>query len=350
MTPTRFAAVIIFAALVFLGSRIFPNINLFRDLPEIFYGECEILRGPLGPEDITIDHDLERAYIGGDDRRPYIRDGSFDFAQPGTIWSLDLKNPDSQAVLMQHDLEGPFHPHGIDLLHQTNELYVVNHTSIYEHEIDVFEIVSATELKLLRRIQFPQMHAPNDIAVLAQNRFFVTNDHANPRGTLLEKLEVYSTYPGASVAYFDGENGSIVIDGLRVANGIAISESGKELYVAESTRSTVTRYVREDTNTPWRKDERINLNSAVDNLEWTQEGTLLTGAHPKPIDFLAHTSEATNPSPSEVIEISVTQSPMQAKTILVDDGQKLSGSSAAARHNGTLLVGVVFEEQLTRCR
>ncbi|MDX1451345.1 MAG: SMP-30/gluconolactonase/LRE family protein [Oleiphilaceae bacterium] len=332
--------------------RVSLDAGVWRDLQWQAYGQCEQVEGPVGAEDITVHAASGIAYIGADDRRAYLIHGDQQATPNGGIWSLDLKQPNSAPILMSHDLEGVFHPHGISLLDTGSRLllYVVNHLSAEQHEIDVFEIVSPTQLVLQKRITYDALISPNDIYVVAEDRFYVTNDHANPRHTLMEKVEDYLGLPIASVSYYDGNSGSIVIDGLQYPNGIVVSPDGKWLLVGETTRRSLTRFERGASASEWRFKDRINIESGIDNLEWIDDRTLLTAAHPKIFDFMRHSHDPEALAPSEVIRIELSEQGMDAKTIMLDDGSLLSGSSVAALYQDQLLVGSVFEPHFLRCR
>lgn len=350
MTYIKVLAVAVLLGLIFILSRLLPNMYVWDDIAPVSYGQCEILPGPVGPEDISIDERHQRAFISADAKREYLKTGHPDNTLMGGIWLLSETQETEQAlpVLMSHDLVTPFHPHGIDLFE--NELYVVNHVAKFDHTIEVFEVVSDTQLKHRRTIRFPEMIAPNDVVVAGKDQFYVSNDHANPRGTVWEKIEVFLTLPWSTVVYFDGKQGHTVIEGLRMANGLALSEDQQTLYVAESTRSSLNRYKRGANATEWHKLDDININAAIDNLEWDGDNTLLTGAHSKPLDFLRHSVDPEYPSPSKIVAIDVSSDTMQIQTLLHDDGNLVSGSSAAARLADRLLVGVVFDEQLLSCQ
>lgn len=349
MSVSRLFMMITLLFVVVLGYRFVNSSGLLRTLEEVSYGNCEKIPGPIGPEDITIDPRNGIAFISADDRRQFLERGEFGSTPNGEIWTLDTRNPNAQAVKMSHNLDGPFHPHGIALYAPMNELYVVNHISGSQHEINVFRIESSNRLSLRTSISYPELISPNDIVVVGQDHFYVTNDHGNPRGSLMEKVEVYMTLPLSSVSYYDGSKGHIAIDGIRMANGIALSEDMQSLYVASSMGNSLLRYKRGATALDWTPDGSIFVASVVDNLEWTESGTLLTGAHPKPLEFLQHSRDPSSPSASEVIEFDVNSDPMTAKTLHLDFGENISGSSVAAMTGNTLLIGTVFDEQLTRC-
>lgn len=352
MPIKKIALVFTVVLVVALLARLAKDGGLLRSIEPLEWGECEAIHGVIGAEDISIDQMNNTAYIGADDRRSYLSTGDQSSVENGAIWTLDLTNPNSQPQKLSIDFDGVFHPHGISLLmgdKGVKEVYVVNHITPTEHEIDVFTLIAPNQLKLRRRITFPEMISPNDIVVVDQDRFFMTNDHGNPRHTIMEKVEDYLGLPLSNVVYFDGEKAQVVIDGLKMANGIQLDQQGQNLYVAESTGRRVTRYIRGKTQTEWFKQGSVAVRSSVDNLEWGGEHHLLTAAHPKAFDFLAHVKDSETLSPSEVIRIDVSGDKMTSETVYMNMGEALSGSSVATKSHKTLLIGTVFEPHFLRC-
>jgi len=335
------------------SSRLIHSSGLGITIDPVNLPHCQAIEGPVGAEDITIDAYNQIAYIGADDRRLYLVEGQ-PTQENGAIWMLDLSQPDSQAVKINTDITGVFHPHGITLRKGANgealELYVVNHIDASHHEIDIFEISKPGVLTLRRRVSYPEMISPNDLVVVAKDKFFVTNDHGYPHGSLMQKVEEYLGLPMSSVSYFDGEKGQFVIEGLKMANGIALSSDQKTLYVAETLARQVSRYTQLDSALAWQYQDSVGLEFGVDNLEWSDEGKLLTGGHPKVFDFLAHLNDRKNLAASEVASIDVSGKEMLAETIYRNAGEELSGSSVAAQLGATLLVGPVIDEHFLRCQ
>lgn len=333
--------------------RLVNNAGLGLEIEPMSLLQCEALTGPVGGEDITIDTYNKVAYIGADDRRSYLHDGEPE-QKDGAIWLLDLTQKNAPAVKLKTDITGAFHPHGITLRKDAKgealELYVVNHISASEHEIDIFDISSPGVLTLRRRVSYPEMVAPNDLVVVAKDQFFVTNDHGFAPTSIMQKLEDYLGLAMSSVTYFDGTHGHVVIEGLSMANGIELSADKQSLFVAESLGRSVSRYRKGVSWADWHYQDRVEFDFAVDNLEWSDQGKLLTAGHPKAFDFLAHVKDPLNKSASEVASIDVSGQTMNAETIYLNDGEALSAASVAVQLGETVLIGPVMDPHILRCQ
>ena len=353
MTNTKIALLIGIPLIAIMGFRTVRDTGMLLSLEPISAGQCERINGPIGAEDMSIDQVNKIAYIAADDRRAYLQHGNMENIENGKLWTLDLSDPNSKPQVLTLDIDGIFHPHGMALRSDEDgakELYVVNHLSTTQHEIDVFTIPVPGKLHFKRRITYPELISPNDLVVVAEDQFFVSNDHGNPRHTVWEVLEDYLGLPLSSVTYFDGQKGHLVIEGLRMANGVALSADQQSLYVAESMGRSIKRYSAGDSMLDWTLEDSLYVDSIVDNLEWDEQGRLLTGAHPKGFDFLAHSKDAKALSPSEIIRIDVRQKDMTHETLHLDMGEGISGSSVAAINGQTLLIGPVFEPHFMRCK
>jgi hypothetical protein len=355
------AILLIILVLVFLQlARITRDAGIFRSVDEpVDLAACEAVTGPVGAEDITVDPVAGMAYISADDRRDVFNNPALGAYPSGGIWRLDLNRPDSQPEKIDIDLIGDFHPHGIALRfapedsHDAGraiELYVVNHLSPEKHEVVVFNILDNGELKLRRRITYPEMISPNDLVVVDKDQFYVSNDHGSSLTTKMAMLEDYLGLPLSSVSYFDGVQGHIVIPGLRFANGLALSEDKKTLYVAETTAGRIARFKQGETRLDWVQEETLDVDLGVDNFEWDGQGNLLNAGHPKLFAFKAHQKDPQADSPSQVIRINVNTRPMSYETVYLNDGSALSGASGAAQWQNTMLIGSVFEPHFLRCR
>lgn len=355
MPKKTFFLITLLVVLTFQAWRIIEDSGYLIEIHPIDYGRCEQLHGPSGSEDINIDARHQVAFISSGNGRQVFksyRNGQTTAVENGDIWLLDLSLADSQPQPLRVDANGPFFPHGIDLIYLENglrELYVVNHPARDQHEILIFSVNRDHNLTLKKRIRYPELISPNDIKAISSNQFFVTNDHGSPQSSFMARVEEYLGLARSSVTYFDGESGSYLLKGIKSANGITLSSDQQTLYVAEALGRSIKRYSRGGSIREWRFVDKLSVDTAVDNLEWSDSGKLLAGAHPKLFDFLGHANNPANKSPSQVININVTTTPMTFNTLYLNDGTELSGSSVAAMLNGEMLVGSVFENHLLRC-
>lgn len=357
---------ILLVALILLAihvTQISKDAGVFRHVEvNQSFGECQQLDGLVGAEDITIDHAQKIAYISTDDRRSAFLDKQLVEYENGGIWTLDLTDPEAKPKQLSIKMKGAFHPHGIALRFdepkkgsegaaygKAIELYVVNHLDMQTHEINVFSILPDGNLKLRRSIPFPELISPNDIVVVGKDRFFVSNDHGNPRHTFMEVVEDYTGLALSSVVYFDGEQGHFVIEDLRYTNGLALTPDQKTLYVAETTANKVSKYMRGKDILTWYLTDSVYIPMAVDNLEWLGDQHLLVAGHPKIFEFTAHMKDENHSSPSQAFKIDISGEKMQAESIYYDNGDTISGTSVASMYENQLLLGSVFEPYALRC-
>lgn len=355
MSKKHVIILVVIGLIAFQGFRIFRDSGAFVEVQPVAYGTCKKMHGPPGSEDINIDPANQIAFISSGNGREVFasyRNGNQAAVPDGDIWLLDLSSKDSEPVRSQVKIDGYFRPHGIDLLTLANgdrELYIVNHPARDQHEVLIFMVSATNDLTLKRRIRYPELISPNDIEAIDSGRFFVTNDHGSPQSSFMARVEEYLGLSRSSVSYFDGKKGSLLLEGVKSANGITLSEDQQTLYVAEALGRSVKKYKRGDSIRDWQFVDMIAVNTAVDNLEWGENGKLLAGAHPRIFDLLGHIGDANEISPSHVISIDTGQSPMTSETIYMNDGSELSGSSVATTLNGEMLIGAILETHFLRC-
>jgi arylesterase/paraoxonase len=336
---------------------IFIAAGQLRPVEPHFDGDCTAVGGLVGAEDITFQPSGRLAYISSDDRRATIAGKP----RPGAIFGYYLDGPGPGRLVNLTPSPPPrFHPHGISLVAAPDEpdrLLVVNHpgASLYNerrgagpaHTVELFELQGG---RLVHRRTFSgaALVSPNDVAAVAADRFYVTNDHGSTtlRG---HKLEDYLRLRRSNVVYFDGQAFSVVARDLRFANGVALGRDGTSLFVAATTDSEVVHYHRLPDGR-LRLRRRIALDTGPDNIEVDAEGNLWIGAHPRLLTFLSHASDATRRAPSEVVKLVPDRSRgYRVEQVLMSRGEDLSASSVAARHGSRLLLGAVFDPRFLDC-
>ena len=104
-------------------------------------------------------------------------------APHGAIYLYDLADPRHGLRNLTPGESPEFAPHGVGLHVGADgraTLLVVNHER-GKNSIEVFRWDGAT-LKHEKTLADPLLVSPNDVHALDPERFFVTNDHANPPG------------------------------------------------------------------------------------------------------------------------------------------------------------------------
>jgi arylesterase/paraoxonase len=312
---------------------------------------CRTLTGVTGAEDIAIDRKSGLVFASATDRR----------AIPGKpsgidgIYVLALAHPEAGFAKLA-GAPKDFHPHGISLFRAADgslTLMAVNHISPTQHAVDIFEVKTgngATTLNEIGDIQSDKLLSPNDVAAVGKEQFYVTNDHGSrtPFGVTLEN---YLMLPRADVLYFDGSVFREVAAGLVFANGIALSNDGSRIYVAESTARRVQTFGRDLFSGKLTPENTFELPSGPDNIDVDDKGDLWIAAHPKMFALVAYMNDPSRPSPSEVYRLNVLGGiPQSAARVYADLGGQIGAASVGAVAQGHLFVGSIFDPKILDCR
>ena len=259
----------------------------FKSIKPHFDGECEEISEIVGAEDITMIGD-GFALISSDDRRSYLNGNNIQ----GNIFLYDVDQ--KKLINLTPSLDFEFHPHGIstlDLDDGTVQVAVVNHQSD-AHSIEIFSLQDQM-LTHLYTIKDKLLISPNDLVLVDDGVFYMTNDHIS-MNPLKQKFYDYLQISGSNVAFYDGNSFRIVARGLVYANGINISHDGSTIYVAQCVGRTLSIFSRDMKTNAIDEEQSIYLNSAIDNIELDHEGNLWIGSHPKALAFARHQKKEKN--------------------------------------------------------
>lgn len=318
----------------------------FKTIEPHFDGVCTSVYGLDGPEDITIMKN-GFALITSDHRWKAL---AGDPVQ-GNVFGYDLKNPEPELINLTPELDIEFHPHGISVFEDDSglvQVFVVNHT-LKGHAIEVFRY-EENQLFHQKTITDPLLISPNDLVVLDENHFYVTNDHGT-KSEWKKTIEDYLQLARSNVLFYDGKTFRVMAEKLKYANGINISRDGKQVYVAETTGKRVSVFNRESSSNKLTFQQSVFTNSGVDNIEMDNNGDLWIGAHPMLLAFTRHARHSKNLSPSQVVRIfKGSTGGFDWEEVYLDDGKPLSGCSAAAVYGNHLLIGAVFADHFLHCR
>jgi len=326
---------------------VIPASGANAELSTKLVDQCRRVDVAPGTEDVTIDPDLQLAFISAADRRQWYNEGGAQSVNPRNgIYAMALDGSDLRKV--SPDIEG-FLPHGISLWRGSdgaNRLFVISHPPSGEEAVEIFDVAPNGDLTHLESISFPAMFSPNDLVAVGPRRFYVTNDRRYETGPMA-MLEAYLALPLSSVAYYDGGEGRIIKGGIAYANGINQSVDGKTIYVAELLKRRIAVFDRNAKTGALKRVKNLKVNTAPDNIEVSRDGALWVAGHSKIFDFIEHAEDENAIAPSHVIRINPRNG--LASDVLISVNGEINGSSVGAVWANTLIVGAVFDGHVMVC-
>lgn len=245
-----------------------------------------------------------------------------------------------------------FRPHGISVWpnNHTGEhiVYVVNHPPGESDRIEKFHFIeSADSLHHVKTYTSSKLRFVYDVQALGEDSFYATNIIYEHKVRFFMLLELFSLMPWSSVVMYTQETGyQEVITGLTSATGIAMSGCGSFVYISLSLSSEIRVYARQTDNS-LTLQQSYPLYTHPDNvLLDPTTGDLFIGSHPVAYQYLKHLDKPKKfKAASQVLHLRTAGGNITSVTeLLYDDGDLLSGSSAAVIYNKKLLVGSTVEK------
>lgn len=335
---------IVLATIGWLLWNLIPASGVFAGLKPKLIDQCRKVDVFPGTEDVTIDPEINVAFISADDRRATFAGAPVQ----GGVYVMRLDGTD-RVMKASPDSFGEFHPHGISLWRGDDgrkRLFAINHTINDGDKVEVFDVGLGGALMHVDTITFPEMTSPNDIVGVGPRSFYVTNDKGFKEG-LMSTLEAYLALPFSSLAYFDGQDGKIAARGLTYANGINVTADGKTLYATEFLARKVSVFDRDPASGALTKKKSIRVNTGPDNVEIAADGALWIGGHSKVFDFLKHAEDPKAIAPSHIIRVNPETG--LKEDMLIDTTGAINGSSVGAVWDNLLIVGAVFDDHVMVC-
>ncbi len=330
---------------IFIGARhIIQSTGAFKTFTPHFAGTCQKIDGIIGAEDITIDKQ-GIAWISATDRRGILAGKKV----RGQIAIMDLNKKLPTLRDITPDSPSDFRPHGISLFTDQDGqryLFAVNHTSDGKHSIERFKITAAGKLEHNARFQSPALFSPNDIVAVGAAQFYATNDLGSDPDGFTRTLEIIFGLAWGSLAFFDGQQGKIIMDDLSFPNGINKSADGKTIYMAELSAHQVRVFDRDLATNALTLRDTIFADSAIDNLELDASGDLWTAGHPKFFESIEHFTEG-GIAPTQVLRISPRT--REVEEIYYNDGEAISAAATAAPYKNRFVIGPVLDPHILIC-
>ncbi|MBJ6766081.1 SMP-30/gluconolactonase/LRE family protein [Myxococcaceae bacterium JPH2] len=320
----------------------------FKHLSPHFAGHCVPVAGMPGGEDITFHPTTGEAYVSSDDRRAT----QAGHPVPGGIYRFDPTGA-SPPTLLTGTFSADFHPHGLSLYvapDGTQTLFVINHPSTGGAQVERFQVSAEGALVHTRTVRDPALVSPNDLVAVDAERFYVTNDHHFPPGSL-QVVEDYLQLARGNVVYFDGKGFHEALTGMAFANGINCSADGKTVYLAQSVAQSLSVYTRDVDTGALHLRHTLPLGTGADNIERDATGALWIAAHPKLLDFASYAADVTETrrAPTQVLRLTPSGDTFQVEEVYLDDGSHISAAATAAVSGKQLLLGPVFAKNLLSC-
>ncbi|CAG5130484.1 unnamed protein product [Candidula unifasciata] len=275
----------------------------------------------------------------------------------GNIFLYDFNQPDLGArklkLIPSKDFDPEtFHPHGISLLEdETNGehlLYVVSHPKHADDAVEKFRYSPKTnELIHLKSFTGDVLHITNDLTVLEEDKFYISNFlyFKNPYLSIAE--HVFSSFGFGSLVFFNGTAFSVVKQSMNSPNGLFLSKDKRILYNALPREQSVKAFeIKSDYSLT--EIQSVVIGTSPDNLHLSNSGdALYTGAHPVIPKIIQHLGDPRQPSPSSVLKLPLKDGkivPEEIVELFYDHGNLISGSSVAAVYNNKLLIGSVINK------
>jgi len=325
-----------------------PASGAFAELKPMLADQCRRVEISPGAEDVTIDPDTNLAFVSAGDRRDWFNATSAQTANPANGIYV-IEPGDHGNVRRVSAPMDDFLPHGISLWRGENgekRLFVVNHPPGGGEFVEIFDVGDGGALTHLESVTFDALISPNDVVGVGPRQFYATNDAFFQKG-ILATFERYVPMPITNVVYFDGTQGRVAAKGLTFANGVNQSADGKTVYVAELMKRRIAVFDRDMETNMLTRRKNIKVNTAPDNIEVANDGSLWVAGHSKIFDFLKHAKDPAEIAPSHVIRVN----PLNELTsnVLVSLDGEINASSVGAVWDNTLIVGGVFDAHVLVC-
>ncbi|WP_299980910.1 hypothetical protein [uncultured Pseudoteredinibacter sp.] len=310
------------------------------------YQSCELIKGPVGAEDIEVGLG-GYAYISADDRRAHLGNP----AAAGNVYRFQSAGEKHELQLMElPEALNSFHPHGISYFKEADKeyLFVINHrvpaAADGGHDIFLFRI-DGLRLITVKQLVVPDGYSPNDIAAISSEEFYFSSDRKALSGIAMY-VEVLLGLARSSIGHYYQGQWKVAVDGLAFANGIAYSPRYQQLWVSESRAGQLGKYYRSEKG-GLELLQKFSLGNSPDNISVLENGDLLVADHVNGVAQARNASDSTIASPSRIWKVKANG---KLDTPLLQlDGRAYSAASVAVSINNQLLLGSIYNDGLLLC-
>lgn len=330
--------VAVMVAWIGISFRQFETVEVAGDL------NCTQVRGVYGAADIEPVPDTPIAYMSSLDRRGE--------KERGSILRFDTDNPLDSASWRDRTGGKPvvFQPMGIDLFstilpdgRELQRLFVVN---VAGPSVLLYDITASGDLILREVFRDPRLTSPNDVVATGPRSFYVSNDTAAGRDSFRGKIDFLLGLKSGQVLHYDGNSWSDVLTGLAFPNGLALSQDGETLYLAEMRAKRLLTFARDPQTDSIREDGVVRLRLFPDNLSVEQDGTVTIGAIPQPLSFTAYGEGLREYSASTILQVTTEG---DVEMLFQDTGEEISAATVGVSLGNKFLIGSRAADRFLMC-
>lgn len=196
-----------------------------------------------------------------------------------------------------------------------------------------------------------------DVALVAKDKFYVTNDiHSDG---LLRMIQLYVRLASGDVVFYDGQSSRIVVPSLVYPNGIYLSPTQEQIYVTLTTNRLLKIYERKDSG-GLRLIDTIDAKVGLDNIGVDEEtGAIYLAGHPQMLltDKALRDPTGNTLAPSKVVKITNNTGQDQfygkkyvVETVWADDGSTLSTASQCVVAGEKTVISGIFSRGVVVCK
>ena len=324
---------------------------------------CSPFAGIVSAEDLQADHQRRRVFISALDREAG-KDAR------GSVHILNIDDPLSSATW--HDgtngVPARFRPSGLSFFENADvtRLFVVN-TAV--PGIELFDVADTGTMTHLETFFDRRLNSPKDIVATGPRSFYVTSNTGADRETPLGRLQTIIRAPFGQIFHFNGVSWSVATEGLRFANGLALSPDGNFLYATESAGRALRVYARNESNGVLTYQFSRGLPGDGENINVTPSGDILIATNSKqravPIfnnaensdtramvlkfsapDLLLQSAETRGARPQSA----EPRGAIETKPLYQLDGDQISAATVADSIDGQMFIGSSSQDSFLICR
>lgn len=333
-------------AAIACGAAYLRSVDAFAPYPPLTSHACLRLDLAGSAAFVALDPDRGLAYLS-------LLDRASPAEATGSVQLLDLNRPEPAPRAAMNFDPGSFRPGALSLLRiegAPRRLFASSRLPDGAQTVEIAAEAPAGGFAPETTVRDPAFRNLTAIAAVGAREFyFATLSNAEDRYGLPGRFDPLLRKAPATLLYYDGRVARQIVGDLRYVGGLARSPDGKLLYVAETLAKSMRIYeLRAGGELLLRGT--IILDGLPAGLTVDADGVVWIAVFPKLGDLLAHADDPAKRTVTRVIRFDPRLSTGEVAQVYANDGDVLSGGSAAARWRDLLIVGGLFDRKVLVCK